>query len=223
VTPDPSSDPKNYEFYPWHYVKMSVSRDELETIVKLVRELPVPWFVCGGWAIDLFAGKQTREHSDLEISVFRQDQLAVRERFLDWHPGKVVDGPDGPLIVPWYEGEWLMLPIHQVKLYMDGFRPREFEFMLNEVEDGIWHFRRVPEITLTQERLIRVSGDGIPYVTPEVQLLYKARLMRDHDRADFDVALPRMNTAQRDWLRLSLEQFLPGHEWLDRLADGAAY
>jgi hypothetical protein len=29
----------------------------------------VPWAVAGGWALDLFRGEVTREHSDLEIAV----------------------------------------------------------------------------------------------------------------------------------------------------------
>jgi hypothetical protein len=28
-----------------------------------------PWFVAGGWAIDLFLGTRTRDHEDLEIAV----------------------------------------------------------------------------------------------------------------------------------------------------------
>jgi hypothetical protein len=196
---------------------MSVSREELARVISLVRRLSVPWFVCGGWAIDLFAGRQTREHSDLEIGIFREDQLAIREHFLDWHPGKVVDGPDGPTIVPWYEGEWLMLPIHQVKLYKDGFLPREFEFMLNDTDGDLWQFRRMPAITMPKQRLVRVTDDAIFYVAPEVQLLFKARIMRDHDRSDFDLALPLLNSEERTWLRSSLAAFLPGHEWLQSL------
>jgi hypothetical protein len=200
---------------------MSVSREELLTVIRMLQALPVPWFVCGGWAIDLFAGQQTREHSDLEIGLFRDDQLAIRRHFLDWHPGKVVDTPDGPTIVPWYEGEWLMLPIHQVKLYQDGFRPREFEFMLNDADDRLWHFRRMPEISIPRDNLVRVTDDDIYYVAPEVQLLFKARLMRGHDRADFEVALPLLDEDGRRWLWSALQRFLPGHEWIERLQPGS--
>lgn len=217
VTLDPSPNPEEYEFYPWHYVKMTVSREELLAVLPLVRRLPCPWFVCGGWAIDLFAERETRPHSDLEIGIFREDQACIREHFLDWNPGKVVDTPDGARIVPWYDGEWLMLPIHQVKLYRDGFRPREFEFFLNDTDGPLWRFRRMPEITLTTERLVRCTSDGIPYVTPEVQLLFKARLMREQDVADFQTALPFMDAEQTVWLRDGLKRFLPDHPWLGRL------
>ena len=29
----------------------------------------LPWFVAGGWAIDLFLGTRTRDHEDLEVAV----------------------------------------------------------------------------------------------------------------------------------------------------------
>jgi Aminoglycoside-2''-adenylyltransferase len=31
-------------------------------------DVDFPWFVAGGWAIELFLGTQTREHEDLEIA-----------------------------------------------------------------------------------------------------------------------------------------------------------
>ncbi|MGD6844537.1 nucleotidyltransferase domain-containing protein [Bacillus infantis] len=43
-----------------------------------------PWFVAGGWAIDLFIGKQTRPHADLEIGIFREDQQALKSYLEDW-------------------------------------------------------------------------------------------------------------------------------------------
>ena len=47
----------------------------------LIKTFTRPWFVCGGWALDLFIGKQTREHHDLDIGIFRRDQLALQGFF----------------------------------------------------------------------------------------------------------------------------------------------
>src|SRR4029450_3645104 len=35
----------------------------------LLANVQTPWYVAGGWAIDLFLGGQRREHEDLEIAV----------------------------------------------------------------------------------------------------------------------------------------------------------
>ncbi len=43
-----------------------------------------PWWVAGGWAIDLTLGHQTRKHEDLDVLVLRRDQAWVREELLGW-------------------------------------------------------------------------------------------------------------------------------------------
>jgi hypothetical protein len=38
----------------------------------------VPWCVAGGWALDLWHGKETRPHDDLEIAILRPDFAVFR-------------------------------------------------------------------------------------------------------------------------------------------------
>jgi hypothetical protein len=49
---------------------------ELQAIATLMAGYAHPWAVCGGWAIDLFLARQTREHKDVDVA--RRDQLQVR-------------------------------------------------------------------------------------------------------------------------------------------------
>ena len=42
--------------------------------------IAAPWCVVGGWAIDLFLGRETRPHGDLEISIPRSAFAEVRDR-----------------------------------------------------------------------------------------------------------------------------------------------
>lgn len=46
--------------------------------VALLAALPCPWFVAGGWAIDLHLGRATRPHGDVDVAVYRHDQAAAR-------------------------------------------------------------------------------------------------------------------------------------------------
>src|SRR5262249_496197 len=65
----------------------------------------------------------------------------------------------------------------------------ETEFFLNDIDpDGTWHFRRNPSITRPATSLIRhtTDPDPIPYLTPEVMLLFKAK----HHRPNHDPAFP---------------------------------
>jgi hypothetical protein len=53
------------------------SFDRIVAVAHLMQGFPGPWFVSGGWAIDLFVGRVTREHEDREVGIFRQDQQAL--------------------------------------------------------------------------------------------------------------------------------------------------
>ena len=41
------------------------------------------WGIAGGWAIDLFIGKETRLHSDIEVALLREDQQGLKKALMD--------------------------------------------------------------------------------------------------------------------------------------------
>jgi hypothetical protein len=43
-----------------------------------------PWCVAGGWALDLWRGKETRSHADLEIAILRPQFWVFRARLRDF-------------------------------------------------------------------------------------------------------------------------------------------
>jgi hypothetical protein len=61
------------------------------------------------------------------------------------------------------------------------------------------------------------THDGIPYLAPEIQLLYKAKASRPKDEADFARTLPALNKKSRQWLAQSLALIHPDHPWLTEL------
>jgi hypothetical protein len=61
--------------------------------------------------------------------------------------------------------------------------------------------------------------DGIPYLAPEIQLLYKAKEPRSKDEADFASTLPYLNRESRQWLVQALTVVHPNHPWLVLLED----
>jgi hypothetical protein len=183
-----------------------------------VTELPVPWYVAGGWAIDLFVDRVTRDHQDVDLVIARDDQRAAFEHLPDRTWSKIVPHPEGlsgrGTIEPW-DGEPLSRPTHQI-LADSGYGFR-IEFLLSEFDGGLWRSRRNPEVRMPVETMGRTTVDGIRYITPEIVLLYKAKHLRDWDEADFATALPEMTLAQRHWLFHALEAQHPGHPWTTRL------
>lgn len=56
----------------------------LDEVVALMRGLAAPWWVAGGYAIELAVGRAYREHGDVDIALLRRDQLAVRRLLNGW-------------------------------------------------------------------------------------------------------------------------------------------
>jgi hypothetical protein len=50
----------------------------LVDVVALFRDFMAPWWVSGGYAIELAVGRSYREHGDVDISVLRRDHLEIR-------------------------------------------------------------------------------------------------------------------------------------------------
>ena len=99
---------------------------EVERVGSLLRDLRCEWFGCGGWAIDLFLGRATRVHSDVDIAIARRDQTEVRDYLMrrGWELEKAVDG----VLSPWEDGETLALPVlaPEIVLLYKSSRPEEY-------------------------------------------------------------------------------------------------
>ncbi|TMD44470.1 MAG: aminoglycoside adenylyltransferase, partial [Chloroflexi bacterium] len=53
-------------------------------IARFFSHLAVPWWIAGGWALDLFLGAQARHHDDIDVQILRRDQHAVRVLLHEW-------------------------------------------------------------------------------------------------------------------------------------------
>ena len=164
----------------------------------------------------------TREHEDVEISVFRHHQHALQAHFRGRGLYKVDRGGQWD---SWPEDEFLELPVHQVLVRpSEGPPPNpwtpaadELQFFLNEVEGSIWVSRRDPRVRRHVREVALRSERGVPIVAPEIQLLYKARHEEAKNEHDFQLVARRLLGKQRAWLREALELVHPGHPWLERL------
>jgi len=177
-----------------------------------MRGFPGPWYVAGGWALDLFLGRVTRPHEDVEVALFRQDQMQLREHLPDWEFVKVSRGRRDP----WRSGEWLELPVHEIHgcQHETG---TALEFLLNERQGGSWVYRRNAAVTLPLERVGGQRSD-LPYLRPEIVLLYKAKSPRPIDEEDFRSVLHALDDDGARWLFGALRECHPKHHWLEALA-----
>ena len=178
-----------------------------------------PWAVAAGWAVELFLGagvpgEARREHEDLEVALpaVSFHRAAKRLAGLDFHvvcPGTAVPvGEAGAL-----------LDAHHQTWGLDRSANRWRLDLFREPSDGdTWICRRDERIRLPYAELIERSAEGIPYVRPEVVLLFKAKQARPKDEGDLAAVLPRLAPSRRRLLAGWLELVHPGHFWLPDLA-----
>jgi hypothetical protein len=178
----------------------------------LFHTLQPPWWVAGGWAIDLFLGKPTRPHVDLDVAALRTDQLAIQHylRTRGWDLQMVVEPG---VLRPWPDGEVLDASRHAVWCRPRPDAPWAFELLLNDAEGGTWLFRRDHRLRLPLNAMGRRSLTRIPYLIPEVVLLYKAKARRPTDETDLRMVLPHLSLPSRRWLSAAIARVHPGHPW----------
>ncbi len=175
------------------------------------------WMVAGGWSLDLALGRVGRVHHDVDIVVARSDQLALQAHLAagGWSLLTPLDGR----LEPWPRLMELALPRHQVHAHRgDDF----IDFLLTDLGGGLWRYRREPVVVRTLEKAIRRTEAGLPYLAPELVLLFKSKNTgnrpRLDDQADFERMCPLLDAEQRAWLRWALSAVDPEHLWISQLA-----
>lgn len=179
----------------------------------LMRGFAPDWFIAGGWALDLFLGRETRAHRDIEIAIFRQDQLALQDHLRDWNLQIAADGQ----LTAWKRGEFLEPPLHAIHCFSARRELPFLEVLFNESANGVWQFRRRPAITKPLAELFLTNDSGIRFLCPEVVLLYKSKNPRAADEQDFSAAVGSLRAESKNWLRAALAVCHPNHPWLSRL------
>lgn len=170
-----------------------------------------PWCVGGGWAVDLYLGRLTRAHGDVDLVLLRGDQQRLHAHFAGWRFRRVSSGT----FAEWMPSERIDPPLHEIHATApDG---TALEFLLNDHDVDEWIYRRHPAVRCPLPSVIVPTRAGIPVLCPAVVLLYKARAPRAADEHDFQHLLPALPGPQRRWLREALARAHPGHPWQARL------
>ncbi|RII15333.1 hypothetical protein DSC45_18685 [Streptomyces sp. YIM 130001] len=184
-----------------------------QQVAARLAEVRAPWCVAAGWALDLFRGEQTRAHGDLEIAMPADGFPEVRDAF----PEYVWDAVGSGLIWEAADAEALAAT-HQTWLRDLGGGGYLLDVFREPHDGGTWICRRDETLRLPYDAVIEHTRDGIPYLAPELVLLFKAKATRPKDRADFEGVLPLLGPARRNRLAEWLERVHPGHGWLAEVA-----
>lgn len=206
----------------------------------------IDWAVCGGAAINMFIGRQTRDHKDVDVAVF-------------WDQRK-------RLVACLLRGGWRLFEperglLREISCLNDDFICNDALWCITKTSAaykiereygdyyGITALRKHQDVLdfmellfnrrdgnrLVYKRNAGISHDGailhdsaaIPYLAPEVVLLYQSVFTRyagsdlpsevetvKNCRHDFEAAAPLLDARQRHWLAEALQTAYPdGHVW----------
>ena len=182
----------------------------LAPYLELLCKFDRPWCIGGGWALDALVGRATREHGDVDIVIWRADQVSFRAHFSTWDWQTFVNREARP----WPPGAFLELPAHNARAIREG---QELEVLFAEREGDSWWFRRDPTIRMAAEMVMHQTNLGFRVLNPALALLFKSNRLDEKDRHDFTLALPHMAATDRKWLKQALLKSSQSHEWIAKL------
>lgn len=212
------------------------------------------WCVCGGYAIDLFTGHNSRSHQDLDIALFWQDKKKVIEFMLKsgW---RVFEAFGGGSIFELTDSSDFSTDKHNLfcftadntnchltaigngmyKFTLDGkaqnnLKLNYIEFLFNQKQEDRFLYASNNAISRPIGDAV-LKQDGIPFLAPEIVLLYKScyieSLEKEDESAlhavsaamnDFNLLLPKLNNERKEWLKKALRAVYPsGHAWIRRI------
>jgi len=202
----------------------------------LLSGLKVPWWITGGWAIDLAVGHRTRDHADVNVMILERDEHALRGlggvgiQLIaggrppgPWPAGRRLTAVPDPGPNPGPKGG-LRRPVGPDRLVMRGSNlPVPVEVNPGSAVGAIWVYKKGSHVFIRPLSDITRYWQDIPFLAPEVVLLIKARpgLGRprtDNDQRDFDAVLPVLSAQQRAWLKDAIER----PSWLKDTIEGHA-
>jgi len=168
----------------------------------------VQWAICDGISIDLFIGKQTRSHKDLDIVVFWEDRDQIIEYMLN-NQWRVFEPDNGKLreitsISNEYrtsDNIWCLskdnksytvkhLYANYYDITCNTLNQVTFdfvEFLFNTKNNNEFLYKRNNNITLPIKDAIKVTKQGIPNLSPELVLLYKSTFINYLTSQDLDI------------------------------------
>jgi hypothetical protein len=179
----------------------------LEQVIELFGDASFRWWMSGGIALELHVGRSWRGHDDTDIGVTRIDMSMLRALLPSW---QMCIASGGSLRV--WRGEPLRLDRSENNVWCRRRKsePWAIDITISEGNEREWVFRRDDTIALPWSEAVQRSAAGVPYLAPEIQLLFKSRDRRPKDDVDAQVVIPLLDEHRASRLRTWLPH---DHAW----------
>lgn len=180
--------------------------------VELFRTADFRWWLSGGHALATHVGRSWRDHDDTDVSICRSDA----PRLLDVLSGWDIHIGAAGVLTPW-DGRPLNADRSQNNLWCRPTpeSPWVLDVTVGDGNEREWIHRRDPSIRRPWNDAVLTNTEGVPYLAPELQLLFKSKDTRPKDDLDAATVIPLLDTERRSWLA----NHLPAeHAWQTPIA-----
>ncbi len=154
--------------------KEITTKEDVMTVINLLENAGIIFWVDGGWGVDILAGKQTRVHRDIDINFDAQ----YTDKFLNilseyWYE---VDTDWRPVRIELYSEKYGYLDIHPFVLNEDGTSKQAdleggwYEFDKDLFSNAVFEGKIIPCISLKGQKLFHSGYE-----------------LRDKDRHDISI------------------------------------
>lgn len=189
----------------------------IDEVMRVFDGAPFRWWITGGMALELHVGRSWRDHADLDVGICRSDAADVW-RWLDDR-----GATDAHLASRGRLSEWTGRPLSEAddenNIWLSLRSDERFclDLAIGSGSDEHWIYRRDPAITRRWPEAVLHNETGVPYLAPDLQLLFKSKRPRTKDDEDLDVVVPLLTDAQRSFL---VAQLRSDHAWQSHLRTG---
>lgn len=192
----------DHELGPWEPLP-------LPAVSELMAPYPRRWWISGGHALELALRRSWREHEDTDVSVLRQDAPLLLDALSGWEIHVAAAG-----VLRLWHGEPLRVDADENNLWCrrapDG--PWEIDVTISHGDDDDWAYRRDPGFRLPWRCAVLTRDDStLPFLAPELQMLFKSKGLRPKDHLDAEVVIPELTPEATATLRSRLPE---DHPWL---------
>jgi len=195
-----------------------ISDPQLYRIEQIMHGSTFPWYIAGGWSIDLALGRKTRNHKDMDIVVYREYLQDVLDFFYKWDIGVAIPGEHR------LEAVLDMTSIQPPQYCLHISNGQDFvEVLITDTQDEAVIFRRNTNIKMGFADFIRTDNNNRLFVTPEWQLLFKSKDPRIEDQQDFMNSVPALSSKQKSWLCESIRKMNKNHSWIIVLEESMSF
>lgn len=180
----------------------------LADVIDLFANAPFRWWVAGGHALEAHLGRSWRPHDDIDLGISRPDVEALVRCLPGWDVHLAHDG----VLTPW-DSASLGDDLDRTGNLWCRREPDGawvLDVLIGEGDEKQWIYKRDASVRREWSQVVLSTDQGVPYLAPEVQLLFKSETPRPKDHVDAEVVIPELDDDRQAWL---VDHLPADHPW----------